>query len=144
MGEGEEGARWGERGDTVTYLKVVGIISIECAAGDQLARQLSLRRLSVPSGFYQALPSPVTWPKKNMHRPAGLASCRIRTTRTTRTFHWPRGDASRGQERLADQTARATATDGECCRTDADARSGYQTPTPFQNRMVQTRQNYPL
>jgi len=39
-----------------------------------------------------------------------------------------------------------TATDGECCRTDADARSGYQTPTShhIQKWMVQTRQNNPL
>ena len=74
-GEGEERrgrkGRGGESGYAVTYLKVVGIISI--SAGDQLGHQLFLRRLPVPSRFF--IPSaafPVTWPKKDTHLPAGL------------------------------------------------------------------------
>lgn len=41
------------------------------------------------------------------------------------------------------QTARATATDGECNRSDADARPVIKRHLPFQNGMVWARQNYP-
>lgn len=122
----------GESGDGVRYLKVVGIIS--SAAGDQLARQVFPRRLPVPRGFFTWRPLPRDLAKKehaSACRPCVVSHAHKRGLfeHFTQISRIPEVKLAGRQKRPKSLTARATASDGECSRTDADARSGYQMPS---------------
>ena len=147
-GEGEEGGRGEESGDAATYLKVVGIISIKSAAGDQPAHLLLLGVFpSVRPGLHPSAPSPVA-------RRRGTRSCLQAPSRTvqhtdnedyffTRASRWiPELKLAGGQK--FGKPDRPSNSNRRGMQSDRCRRPIRLSNANVQKRMVQTRQNYPL